>query len=69
MSAIDEDPELSVCSYSSNFSESIISTVPSDIPKKYFLKSGEIINLISFPFLLKIYGKEFSFYWSKPIPF
>jgi hypothetical protein len=31
---------------------------------KYFLKSGEIINFISFPFLLKIYGKEFSFYWS-----
>jgi hypothetical protein len=65
MSATDEDPELSVCSHSSsNFSESIISTVPSDIPKKYFLKSGEIINFISFPLLLKIYGKEFSFYKS-----
>jgi hypothetical protein len=52
MSATDEDPELSVCSHSSKFSESIISTVPSDNPKKYFLKSGEIINFISFPFLL-----------------
>jgi hypothetical protein len=31
---------------------------------KYFLKSGEIINFISFSFLLKIYVKEFSFYWS-----
>jgi hypothetical protein len=64
MSTTDEDTELSVCSHSSKFSEFIISTVPSDIPMKYFLKSGEIINFISFPFLLKIYGKEFSFYWS-----
>ena len=64
MSATDEDSELSVWLHSLKFSESSISTVPSEIPMKYFLKSGEIINFISFPFLLKIYGKEFSFYWS-----
>jgi hypothetical protein len=51
MSEIDEDTELIFCSNSSNFSESITRTVPSDIPKKYFLKSGEIINFISFSFL------------------